>query len=347
MSRLRRIVTRAGSDAELLIELVRRRRYGGPVLLIPYRGMGTTAELHLGGRVLEDRGIIPAEVGHTRLRNLRNTWRRFGSRELPGVAVRATFQGQTAETLTDEEGYFALRLEPAAPLDDVAWQRVALELPALGVRATGEVLVPAPTARLVVVSDIDDTVLLSYATDTLRMLRETLLRNAHTRLPFEGVAELYRSLVAGSGGDEQNPIFYVSSSPWNLYDLLVEFMDYHGLPAGPLRLADYGLDREKLLKLSHVEHKLGEIAVIAARYPHLPMVLIGDSGQHDPEIYLGAVRAFPGRVAAIYIRHVSHARRAEEVEAIAAQAAALGVPMVLAADSAAVAADARARGLIG
>lgn len=347
MSRLRRIVTRAGADAELLIERVRRRRRGaGPVLLLPYRGMGTAEALHLSGRVLEDRGILPPEVGHTAWRNLRSSWRRFGSHELPGVLVRAAFQGAVAEAITDDEGYFELRLDLAAPIDGAPWQLVPIELPALGVAVVGEVLVPPPTARLAIISDIDDTVLRSYATDTLRMLRETLLRNARTRLPFDGVAELYHALVAGGSGAEQNPIFYVSSSPWNLYDLLVEFMAYHGLPAGPLHLTDYGFDRAKLLKLSHAEHKLAEIAEITGRYPELHMVLIGDSGQHDPEIYLEVARRYPGRVAAIYIRHVSHTRRAGEIEAIAARAAAHGAPMLLATDSAAVAADARARGLI-
>lgn len=340
-------MTRAGTDAEELLERVRRRRRRGPVQLVAYRGFGDARELRLGGRVLEDRGIGPAAVGRSRWRNLRDTWRRLATRELPGVRVTARFQSATAEAHTDEEGYFTIRLAPTTPLAPGWWHAVELELPDLGVAEVGEVLTPPPTARLAVVSDIDDTVLLTHATDTLKMLRLTFLRNAHTRLPFAGVAELYRALEAGAGGAEGNPTFYVSSSPWNLYDYLVEFLALNELPAGPLFLSDYGLDREKLVKQRHAEHKLAAIAAIAATYPALPLVLIGDSGQHDPEIYLDAARADPGRVAAIYIRHVSDERRAEEVAALAAEAEALRVPMLLAPDSAAVAADARRRGLIG
>lgn len=347
MSRLRRIVTRAGTDAEELIErLRRRRRHNGPVQVIAYRGVGTTTELRLSGRVLEDRGVLPAADDDTSWENLRANWRRFGTRELPGVLVRADFKGFIAEGYTDEEGFFQLRIAPAEALDAAPWQIVRLELPQLGVQAAGEVLVPPASARLAVVSDIDDTVLQTYATDLLKMLRLTFLRNARTRLPFEGVVDLYRALEAGVSGREQNPIFYVSSSPWNLYDFLAEFMAYHGLPQGPLLLTDYGLDREKLIKQRHAEHKLARIDELAAIYPGLPLVLIGDSGQHDPEIYLEAAARYPGRVAAIYIRHVSHERRAGEVEAMAARSAALGAPMVLATDSAALFADAVARGLI-
>jgi phosphatidate phosphatase APP1 len=343
---LRRLAARAGSDAEELVErLRRRRRHPGPFQLVAYRGYGTAAELRLSGRVLEDRGILPAEEGDTRWENLRAAIRRFGSRELPGALVRAEYMGLSAETRSDDEGYFQLRLAPLV-LDGAPWQRVNLELPAYSVRAVAEVLVPPPTARYVVISDIDDTVLQTYATDLLKMARLTFLGNARTRLPFEGVATLYRALEAGSGGYDQNPIFYVSSSPWNLYDFLVEFMAVHGLPQGPLLLSDYGLDRDKLGKPSHAEHKLAHIGAIAAAYPQLPLVLIGDSGQHDPEIYLRAAQDLPGRVCAIYIRHVSHVRRAGVIEAMAARAAALGAPMLLAADSATVAADAITRGLI-
>jgi phosphatidate phosphatase APP1 len=341
------ILSHVGAGAEVLIERVRRRRrHDGPVQLIAYRSMGTAAQLMVNGRVLEDRGISEAAEELSRLQNLRDNWRRFGSRELAGVSVRASFQAQAVTTRTDEEGYFQLRLQPAEPPDDAPWQIVRLELPDLGVSGAGEVLVPPPTARLAIVSDIDDTVLQTYATDTLKMLRLTLLRNARTRLPFDGVATLYKALEAGGGGAERNPIFYVSSSPWNLYDFLVEFMAYNGLPEGPFFLTDYGLDREKLIKQRHAEHKLAAIAAIAATYPALPLLLLGDSGQHDPEIYLAAARAHPGRVAAIYIRHVSHERRADAVAALAAEARALDIPMLLAPDSATVAEDAIRRGFI-
>ncbi|MCS6880130.1 MAG: alpha/beta fold hydrolase [Oscillochloridaceae bacterium] len=347
LMRLQRFLSRAAMDTETLLErLRRRRRRAGPALIVPYRGMGTPAMLHLSGRVLEDRGIKPADDADSRWTNLRANWRRFGSRELPYVRVRARFQEAVAETMTDVEGYFHLSLQPSAPLHDAPVQIVDLELPDLGVRAAGEVFVPPAGARCAIVSDIDDTVLQTYATDALKMLALTFLHNARTRLPFEGVAALYRALVAGPDGSSQNPIFYVSSSPWNLYDFLVDFLAYHGLPPGPLFLTDYGLDRDRLVRKGHRRHKLAAIARIATTYPHLRLVLIGDSGQHDPEIYLEVARTYPGRVVAIYIRHVSHERRAEEVRALSAEARRLNVPMVLAPTTDALAADAASRGLI-
>lgn len=354
MSEWRKRLALIGVGAEAIIERVRRRRrhQGGPVQIVPYRGFGTPAEFFLSGRVLEDRGILPANEAATRWANLRDNWRRFGSRELSGVRVAAEFAGVRHVATTDEEGYFHLHFAPAGPLEQAPWQIVRLELldlpiPAEGlVRAAAEVLVPPPSARFGLISDIDDTILQTYATDLLKMAALTMFRNARTRLPFEGVASLYRAFEAGASGDARNPIFYVSSSPWNLYDFLVEFMAHNGLPAGPLFLTDYGFERDRFFKQSHAEHKLGSIDQIMSTYPDLPFVLSGDSGQHDPEIYLEVARRFPGRVKAIYIRHVSDDRRAGEVAAIAAAARAAGAEMLLVPDSATAAADAIPRGLI-
>lgn len=135
------------------------------------------------------------------------------------------------------------------------------------------------------------------------MSRITFLNNAHTRLPFAGVSEFYRSLQLGRNGKRNNPFFYVSSSPWNLYDLLIDFLDLNSIVEGPLLLRDYGLD-EFPEKASHTSHKLKEIENILIAYPKLNFVLVGDSGQDDPKIYSEIVTKFPDRILAIYIRDV-------------------------------------------
>lgn len=175
--------------------------------------------------------------------------------------------------------------------------------------ATGRILVPPEEAEFGVISDIDDTILESHATDFIRMARLTLFNNAYTRTPFRKVAPFYRALQAGTRGTGPNPIFYVSSSVWNIYDLLDDFMRLHGIPEGPILLRDLGFHRHnKELKSRH-DHKLDKIDGIMSYYPRLPFVLIGDSGQCDPYIYQEVVRRHPGRIAAIYIRDVRDRNR--------------------------------------
>jgi phosphatidate phosphatase APP1 len=246
------------------------------------------------------------------------------------------------ETVTDEDGHFQVRLETHASVDPIAplWREVAIELPGNGAAAVAHVLVPGDEAELGVISDIDDTIVVTNATSLLGMVR-SVIRNAAARLPFEGVAELYRALHR-----DRNPIFYVSSSPWNLYELLHDFMDINGIPPGPMLLQDWGIDEDTLLMASHEQHKLAQIQAIVDYYPDLKFVLIGDSGQHDPEIYLRVIQAHPGRVLAAFIRDVTHDLRDQSVAHLIEEARTAGVEMFYVRESAEAMAHARRRGLI-
>jgi phosphatidate phosphatase APP1 len=335
----------------LTVRLKERFNWLDQVAILAYRGYGTPEQLQLKGQVLEKKGITPSTQTDSARRNLFNMYRRFSSNAIPNAKVRARFGEQIAETCTDCNGFFDLLIEPEQPLDlDRGWHDIELELvePLFEnqepVHATGHVLVPPPSARFGVISDIDDTIVRTEATSTLRMLRLVLLNNAHTRLPFKGIAAFYRALRRGAGGHEHNPIFYVSSSPWNIYDLLVDFLDIHGLPVNPLFLRDWG-DRDSSLR-EHKQHKLQQIESIMATYSDLPFILIGDSGQEDPEIYRQVVLDFPDRVRAIYIRDVTRSRRDREVQAITDEICGMGIQMLLMEDTIAAAEHAAGHGFI-
>jgi phosphatidate phosphatase APP1 len=210
-----------------------------------------------------------------------------------------------------------------------------------------EVLVPTPDAGFGIISDVDDTVVATRAAHTLARTRIILLNDAHQRTPFPGVSALYRALCSGPDGQGANPLFYLSRSAWNLYDLFQRFLQLHALPRGPLFLEDTALLEPPSQALGGKVPKTERIARLLRLYPRLSFVLVGDSGQQDPEVYRDVVRSFPGRVRAVYIRDVSSkAQRDREVEAIAQEVRALGVPMVRARDSVVVAEHAAQCGLV-
>jgi phosphatidate phosphatase APP1 len=327
-----------------------KRRFGlhDPFEILPYRGYGTTRELFLKGRVLEESGITRAGRDDAVWKNVLNMARRFASDEVAGARVRASFEGLQVETTADVEGFFEVRFQLAEPLDGQAtWYQVALDLlspPSPGgesARSKGHVLVPH-VARFGVISDLDDTVVRSSATNVLKMAWIVVRNNAHTRLPFEGVAAFYRALQLGAESRSSNPIFYVSSSPWNIYDMLVDFLNVHGVPHGPLFLKDWSLS----VLGKHRDYKIGVIRHLLSIYEDLPFVLIGDSGEKDPEIYLQAVHEHQGRIRAVYIRDVTSGERDAEVRAMAAEARQLGTEMVAVPDTVAAAEHAASIGLI-
>jgi phosphatidate phosphatase APP1 len=322
---------------------LRRRRH---VELHAFRGYGTPTRLLLRGRVLRSTGLIRSRRNDSVVDNLRNMFHRFESDEVPGAMVAASAGGAQVQVRADGEGFFHFALDLPAALDDPrVWEPVDLQLlapapPALAAHATGHVLVPRD-AQFAVISDLDDTVLHSHATSLWQMAKLTLLHNAHTRLPFEGVAGFYQALQRGRDGEAYNPVFYVSNSPWNLYDLLEDFLDVHGVPRGPLFLRDWSL---RTLKAGEV-HKLAAIQALLDTYPDLEVVLVGDSGERDPEIYRQVVLGNPGRVLAVYVRDVDPGRH-PAVTAIAAELAGHGVELVFSPDTEAARRHALDRGLI-
>jgi phosphatidate phosphatase APP1 len=359
MSNWKEVLLQLASSAEDRFDRVKHKieqRISNDALsIVAYHGFGTEQKLTITGRVLEDPGVKESTQTDSAWRNLRNMYRRFASDEIPNALVEAQFGEQIVQARSDDEGYFSIDIELDQPLNDhKQWQQVELRLlepQRVGhapVSASGQVLVPSSNSQFGVISDIDDTVLQTDATSIIGTFRATFLNNAHTRLPFHGVAALYRALQQGTTPKTINPLFYVSSSPWNIYDMLVDFLRIQGIPLGPLMLRDWGLSAdESQTPTSHHGHKTLAIRRIMDTYPHLPFILIGDSGQKDPEIYREIVQSYPQRVLAVYIRNVSHkTKRIDAINALSAEIAQAGSSLILADDTLAAAKHAAAQGWI-
>jgi phosphatidate phosphatase APP1 len=334
---------RAANTAERLVDR-------DPYHVVGYRGYGRAECALVLGRVLEDEGLAPPDASHSGWRNLVNAVKRLESDPLPGARVTARLGGASFELTADDEGYIRAWLPLATPLGGAGWHGAELALtdPAAPARpgappATAPVLVPPSDAAFGVISDLDDTVLQSEATRIIRAVRLVLLENARTRLPFAGVAAFYRALAAGARGAGTNPIFYVSNSPWNLYEVIADFLEFEEVPTGPLLLRDWDL----AVITPPAPHKRQAITDILGTYPALPFIFVGDSGQADPEVYSAIVRENPGRVLAVYVRDVTRSpERTEAIERLAREVRAAGSQLVLAPDTAAVAEHAATNGWI-
>jgi phosphatidate phosphatase APP1 len=271
----------------------------------PFRGYGTADTLHVLGRVLRQPRIALAADAGTPWSNLVESFRRLASEEVVAAQVMAEVDGVTVESRTDDEGYFHVQLRNAMPAKAIHQVQVRAIAPESREAVFTEVLVPPATAQFGVISDIDDTIVETNATGLVKMARTVFMQNARGRVATPGIASLYRTLKNGKSGVDGNPFFYVSSSPWNFFDLLDQFLTLNDIPIGPLMLQDYGIDEKKLIHSPHDDHKHAQIEEIFKTYPHMPFVLVGDSGQRDPEIYDAVVKKFGARVRAVYIRDVT------------------------------------------
>ncbi|MCB2080306.1 MAG: DUF2183 domain-containing protein [Novosphingobium sp.] len=316
--------------------------FGPPARVRPYFGYRNQTRLVLSLRAL--RGAHPNWDGKSStFAKLKTMLSHFASREVPDLSVTIETgagerQTQRAVATTDHEGFihFDLPLGHDCPLPErSSWETVVLRWQSRdgAQEETGYVLAPGRDQRLGVISDIDDTILETGAHDLRRNWRRVLAQMPGDRLPVPGAAQFYARLGGGSAGARMpathRPFFYVSSSPWNLFDYLIAFQTAHGLPHGPMLLRDWGFNRATLGASGHGAHKTAAIGSILDFYGNTRFALIGDSTQADAIAYADAVAAHPDRVAGVLIRKAPGAPiDATEMAALDAIEAA-GVPLWL------------------
>lgn len=162
----------------------------------------------------------------------------------------------------------------------------------------GEIHPVSPTG-LSIISDLDDTIKISNVTNKQELIKNTFMR------PFQavpGMAGLYQQWQQNHAA-----IFhYVSASPWQLYPELSAFMQASRFPQGLFYMKSFRLKDSSFLNLfsDPVEYKKDIIESIFTRYPQREFILVGDSGEKDPEVYGMMARQYPDRIKRILIRKV-------------------------------------------
>jgi len=292
-----------------------------PVIVVPFGGYASDTKIHLKARVLEDEAIKTAE-DDSFLKNLWNSYKRLESDEIAHAETRVTWGDNTQICISDKEGYITLDTDLNMEFDheQTLWLPISFEL--LGTKSgnykiTTTAMKPSSTADFGIISDIDDTILETGVASTLkwRLLVNSLMKHSNKRIPLAGAQEFYHLLHQGQSGKNTNPIFYLSNSPWNLYDYLQSFLTTFQFPPGTLLLRDMGLEHAR--KSSFLEgNKYKKARHILQTYPDLPFVLLGDAGETDTDIYLQIAQEFPERVKAIYIRTVSKDKKVARVQKI-------------------------------
>lgn len=259
-----------------------------PALLLPAT-LGRPDRVWIAGRVLEERH---GTAGPAAVRNAR----RLASSNLRGAPVHASLLGRTGHAVSGHDGEFEIEIEaaPDAPFPPGPL-RATVTVP--GASAEAAVLVVPPEAPFLLVSDLDDTVAVTGVTSPGQLLATTFLEDADTQPAVPGMAALYRCLAAPRAGGAAPALAVVSGSPVQLAPRIARFLERNGFPPAALYLRNLGPGT-----LSG--YKPPVLARLARRFPQ-PFVLVGDSGEKDPEVYAGFSAAHPRRVLATFIRQAT------------------------------------------
>ena len=274
-----------------------------------YRGYANDSELVVFGHVFKSWAPDKYRMDRRSIRHAVSIIHMFRIKPISNIEVTLRFKGMEITTKSMDDGYFGFHIPYSEELES-GWHtyEVVCKMGPFGIVETSEFLKPYP-GELGIITDIDDTFMISHSGNFFKKLYVLLLRNIDRRKVFDDVAIHYQALSrAGQNGESSsNSFFYVSSSEWNLYEFIDSFSKMHNLPKAIIKLKEIksGITDFLFTGRGNHDHKFQKIKEIILFYPGLQYVLLGDDSQQDPYIYERIVKIFPRSILAVYIRQTS------------------------------------------
>lgn len=266
------------------------------VEVIVYPAFGTGTRTLIEGRVvaIESRSEATPEDG--KRTNLRRNLKMLMNDEQALVPVTVEIGTQRWPATTDAEGYFQLSIGELQTLAS-GWHEVTAT--SGDARGTGALLMVSPDTSRGIISDFDDTVVVSEVNSKRKLLGHSLLKNFMQREAVPGAPALYSRLA-----EETAAVFYLSASPRQLQSSIQSFLDHNAFPRGVLLAKKVTNDATGDSLHDQVAYKTERLVDVFERLTQMTFTLIGDDGESDPEIYEALRQRYPQRVEAIWIRRV-------------------------------------------
>ncbi|MEU1970503.1 phosphatase domain-containing protein [Microbacterium sp. NPDC019599] len=274
----------------------RARARGQKPTVMPFPGYGGVDWVRVVARVMIVPPVKPVDTGeYARVRG----WRSFASVPIGFAQVNVTIAGVTHEVVADRGGVvdtvLPARMEPG-------WQTFEMSVEG-GEPVETRVFIVGPEVRFGVVSDVDDTVMVTALPRPLLAAWNSFVVDEHARQPVPGMAVLLERIARENPG---SPVVYLSTGAWNIAPTLIRFLRRHLFPPGSILLTDWGPTHDRWFR-SGKAHKLSNLARLSKEFPQVRWLLIGDDGQHDDEIYTRFTAAHPANVVGVAIRRLSPA----------------------------------------
>lgn len=281
-----------------------------PILKL-YRGYANEEELIVMGHVFKTE--YDYDFQNKKLKNATSIVNLFRVKTIKNFDVYLKHGASEIHTKTLDDGYFMFCI-PLEKKFSFGWMEyeVIIKYKDQTITSKGSFIRPHK-GNLGIISDIDDTFLVSHTNNFFKKLYILLFKNVNNRKIFKDVVPHYQALSSAgrNNRNEQNAFFYISSSEWNLYRFIVNFTKLHQLPRAVILLKDIktGLADFFMSGRGNHDHKFEKIKHVLEFYPNLKYVLLGDDSQQDPILYEQICKIFPVTVKAVYIRQTGQKQK--------------------------------------
>ncbi|MCR2785548.1 MULTISPECIES: phosphatase domain-containing protein [unclassified Microbacterium] len=272
----------------------RARRRGQRPTVAAFPGYGGPDWVRVLGRVL----IVPSVPADAsgEFAGVRG-WRSFASVPVGFAQVRIEIDGVVHEVVADRGGVIDQTLPGTL---EPGWQPITMSVED-GEPVETRVFIVAPDVRFGIVSDVDDTVMVTALPRPLVAAWNSFVLDEHARQPVPGMAVLLERIVRENPG---SPMVYLSTGAWNVAPTLMRFLRRHVFPPGAMLLTDWGPTHDRWFRSGQM-HKAENLARLAREFPQIKWLLLGDDGQHDDALYTAFAVEHPDHVRAVAIRRLS------------------------------------------
>lgn len=269
-------------------------------------------------------------------RHIARLWRLYSQNPIDSDKMYARIGNEIFTINIDENGYFRSEFELTRVYTNKELNTLLkfyldkeckdkIYLPSVSKGAIKRIL---EQRKYMVISDIDDTVLITHATSFLKRIPQTIVKHAFKRKEVKEMSKFYNEMKHQGAS-----FFYVSNSEMNLFWIIKLFLTTRHFPSGPIYLRyhknwkdfisarkNYGIGLEKS------QHKIDRISYLVNKFPKSKFLLIGDSGQRDPYTYQHIAELYPNNISGIMIRDVSSGKKDKEMLGIKQELAQLNIP---------------------
>mgnify|MGYP000193775331 CR=1 FL=1 len=285
--------------------------------LVIHRGFGNKKQVFVSGHVFEQYSETVVDKKISLFKTIRNNLKRYINKPAKQVEVVLEMNGLEQKATTNHKGFFQIAMDISH--EAIGWYHFKVRVPTLELTETAEYKI-CDDESTGVISDIDDTLLVSHSGIDLRKLYTYLSKGTNKRKPTAALNHILKHLSTYNNGVGTSDYFYVSNSEWNLYEFLLAFFDLNEIPKGVYLLNSiihHPFDFFRKQGKSEVEgHKLKSFFQLLSVFPNKSFVLIGDTAQHDVQLFQRVLDKKAHQIKAILLREVreKHLKKYAELE---------------------------------
>jgi len=267
-----------------------------------YSCYGNSKHIIIDGRVFEKKEELKVSRDDGYLTNFKNKLFEIFNDEKEYAEVTISINEDKYQILSDEEGYFEFELTSHKKRFS---HNQLIEVSINGGKTISRctAFIPTEEEQIGVISDFDDTLVISNVTDKIGLFFNLFLKNYKQRKPIKETYNIIKETIKG----KNRAFFIVTGSPKQLHKSIEKFLDYHNFPKRTIITKKlHGENSDPIF--NQLEYKFNKVKNIILLYPQIKWRLIGDSGEKDREAYEKILKTYPNSIESIYIRDVESGR---------------------------------------